>query len=94
MTITLDQTFAASEDVVSREVNGEMVLLDLASGEYFGLAEVGCRIWDLLSIEARSLADLCDVVEAEYEAPRDLIEADVLALATDLEARDLIVSVG
>lgn len=92
MTITLDQKFAASEDVVSREVSGEMVLLDLASGQYFGLDTVGSRIWELLSDKAQSLGELCDAIEAEYDAPRAVIESDIIALAGDLTERGLIVA--
>ena len=45
----LSDKFAVSDEVVAREVGGEMVLLDLASGQYFGLDTVGGRIWELLS---------------------------------------------
>lgn len=92
MTMTLDHKFAASEDVVSREVSGEMVLLDLASGEYFGLDTVGSRVWELLSSKAQSLRELCDLIEAEFDAPRAVIEGDMIALASDLEKRELIVA--
>lgn len=88
----LSDTFAASEEVVAREVGGEMVLLDLASGQYFGLDTVGGRIWELLSERPHSLAELCDAIEAEFEAPRAQIEADLMALATQLSEQELIVA--
>ena len=34
-----------SPDVLSQEVNGETVLLDLEGESYFGLNEVGTRVW-------------------------------------------------
>ena len=37
------------DEVAFRELNGEGVLLDLVSGTYFGLNEVGARLWTLLS---------------------------------------------
>ncbi|MEL7444662.1 MAG: PqqD family protein [Pseudomonadota bacterium] len=88
----LNDTFTASEDVVSREVGGEMVLLDLASGTYFGLDPVGGRIWELLSNGPHSLSQVCDTIEAEFEAPRDQIEADILALFSDMGDQNLIVA--
>ena len=87
----LDQRFQGSEDVVSRKVAGEMVLLDLASGLYFGLDPVGSRIWELLSENPCSLEDLCDAVEAEFDAPRDQIERDVAELARQFVDKKLIV---
>ena len=43
-----DRTFQLSPDVLFQEVSGEMVLLDLNSEQYFGLDEIGARIWSLL----------------------------------------------
>lgn len=88
----LSDRFTVSADVVAREVGGEMVLLDLSSGQYFGLDPVGGRIWELLAEGPRELAQLCDSVEAEFDAPRDRIEADLLSLAKQLKDQDLIVA--
>jgi hypothetical protein len=88
----LDQRFQVSDDVVAREVAGEMVLLDLASGLYFGLNPVGSRIWARLSQGACSLAELCDLIEAEFDAPRAVIEQDIVALARQLAEKKLIAS--
>lgn len=86
----LDQRFQVSDDVIAREVAGEMVLLDLASGLYFGLDPVGTRVWDKLSGAPSTLAEVCDVIEAEYDAPRDQIERDVIALAEQFTQKNLI----
>lgn len=86
----LSDRLEASSDVVAREVGGEMVLLDLNSGNYFGLDVVGGRIWELLSDRPQSLQELCDQVEAEFDAPRERIEADLIALAMDLMDKELI----
>lgn len=82
--------FSPSADVVAREVAGEMVLLHLGSGAYFGLNAVGGRIWQLLEEGNRSVASLCDVISDEFEAPRDDIEQDLLALAASLLEHGLV----
>jgi len=86
----LDQRFQGSDDVVARKVAGEMVLLDLASGLYFGLDPVGSRIWELLSQNSCTLAELCDAIEAEFDAPREQIESDVIALTEQFSEKKLI----
>lgn len=88
--LSLDQVFEVSENVVSREVSGEFVLMDLESGSYFGLNPVGSRIWQLLDEKPQSLVDICGTVEAEFDAPRDTIEADVLALTGELVEKGLV----
>ena len=86
----LTDRFAVSDEVVAREVNGEMVLLDLNSGQYFGLDPIGGRIWELLSEDPRTLAELCDTIETEFDAPRARIEADLMTLAKQLQEQELI----
>ena len=88
----LTDRFAVSEDVVAREVGGELVLLDLNSGQYFGLDAVGGRIWELLSDAPRDLKEVCDQIESEFDAPRDRIEADLIELATKLRDQELILA--
>jgi len=89
----LDQRFQGSDDVVSRKVAGEMVLLDLASGLYYGLDPVGSRIWEVLSQNSCSLEELCDVIEAEFDAPREQIERDIIGLAEQFSEKKLIMPV-
>ena len=80
----LETVLSADADVVAREVGGETVLLHLGSGTYFGLNEVGGRIWQLLDQGDTTLGALCEAIEAEFDAPRDVVEADLLALAAQL----------
>ncbi len=87
----LTDRFAISDDVVAREVGGETMLLDLASGTYFGLDPVGGRIWQLLE-DGTSASEACEALGAEYEVTREELERDVLALLADLLEHRLIVS--
>ena len=89
MKIPDDQTFTVSKDVLFQEVSGETVLLDLASEQYFGLDEVGTRIWVLLN-EGQDLDGMVGTLLEEYEVGRDQLEADVRALLASLLEAGLI----
>jgi hypothetical protein len=52
-------------------------------GAYFGLDAVGSRIWSLLD-EPRSARELAELLEAEYDAPRERLRADAEALLAAL----------
>ncbi|HXW08443.1 MAG TPA: PqqD family protein [Vicinamibacterales bacterium] len=78
-----------SPDVVWRDLDGEAVLLDLSSGAYFGLNQVGTRIWQLL--EAGRLPDqIARTIVEEYDVDRPTAERDVAALVDALVDRRLI----
>lgn len=81
--------FHPSPDVVFRALDGEAVILDLTSGIYFGLNQVGTRIWQLVD-EGLAVEAIVDRLAAEYDAPRATIQADVARLLDALRSRRLI----
>ena len=82
-------TITISKDVLSQEVAGETVLLDLASESYFGLDEVGTRIWQLLQ-EGAGREQLIDTLLDEYEVERAELERDVGQLLDGLADAGLV----
>ena len=81
--------FNISDEVLSQEVNGETVLLDLEGESYFGLNEVGTRIWQLLKDEL-SIGLVLDTLDGEYDVSREQLEIDVTKLLGSLEESGLI----
>jgi hypothetical protein len=79
-----------SRDVVFRDLDGEAVILDLASGTYFGLNAVGTRVWRMIE-DGRNAAEVVDAIAAEYDADRATIARDVNRLLDELRVRNLIV---
>lgn len=86
----LSLVVSASDDVVAREVAGETVLLNLASGTYFGLNETGTAIWELIEENSLTLEDICGAIEDEYQIPREDAESDVVALVEQLVEHGLL----
>ena len=93
MKIHNDQPLELSPEVLFQEVSGEIVLLDLASESYFGLDEVGARVWTLLS-EGRALGEVLDALLEEYEVDRATLESDVGELLNQLLEAGLISRAG
>lgn len=78
-----------SGDVLARTVEEEGVLVDLASGTYFGLDEVGNRIWELVG-KRGLVSQILDAIVDEYDVERAVAERDLLTLLGQLEAKGLI----
>jgi hypothetical protein len=74
---------------MSRLVDDETVILDLASGMYFGLDGVGMRIWESVS-DGNSLGEAAAAISSEYEVDEEQAFADVLKFASDLVERGLL----
>lgn len=81
--------FRPGGEVAYASEGGRTVLLDHARGEYFGLDEVGSRIWELIR-ERRDLGGIIDSLQAEYEVDPEILAADVRGLLMELCIRRLI----
>lgn len=79
----------AARDQVSADLEGEAVILSLADGVYYGLDDVGARVWELLR-QPRTVAELRDAVTAEYEVDAATAERDLLDLLAELAERRLV----
>ena len=79
----LEKRVLLSPDAMFQEISGEGVILDLASASYFGLDEVGVRLWTLLQNDP-SLQLACDALLVEYEVDRAQLETDLIQLVREL----------
>ncbi len=87
-TISLDSAVRPSDEVMFREIGGEAVLLNLTTGEYFGLDAVGAQIWRLLD-EQRQVGAVLRRLLDEFDAPAELVERDLLGLVVQLAEKGL-----
>lgn len=76
-------------DVHAQVLFGETVLLDVNSGIYFGLNEVGTRIWELLS-HGSALGSVTAAVAQEFDVEQEELARDLAAFVRELESRGLI----
>jgi hypothetical protein len=87
--LSLSSTARVSDDAVFRELEGEAVVLNLAQGTYYGLDEVGTRIWQLIQRFGR-LDVVRDSLIEEYDVEPSTAERDLLDLVGQLAARGLV----
>lgn len=87
--VSINSTIIRSSSQVSTDVGGEAVILGLRSEEYFGLKDVGTRIWDMIQ-EPITVKEVLDVLLKEYEVEPDRCEHDLLALLQQMADEGLI----
>lgn len=90
MKFTPDTKITPHADVVWRLVEGEVVLLNVMSGQYYSLDAVGSRVWELIPQEGAALGTVCAALAQEFDASGDQIQQDVETLMGHLVAADLI----
>jgi hypothetical protein len=82
----LDQVVVErSPSMAWQTIDGETVLLNIDGRELLGLNAVGARVWDLADGE-HTVAQMADVVTAEFTVGRDEALADVRQFVAELLA--------
>jgi hypothetical protein len=96
MKVHMTGIYRPSDDVVAREIEGEIILVPLASGmgdledELYTLNPSGAAIWRLLD-GRRSLKAIAAALARKHKAKPGAIERDVAELAGELLGRNMLV---
>ncbi len=87
-----DRSVRAPDHVLVRELGGESLLLNLESETYFGLDEVGTRMWTQL-VDSSSIEQALVALRKEYGVEEDVLRHDLAALLAQLLDHGLLVVV-
>ena len=63
--------------LMAADMNGSAVMMDIMTGKYYNLGQVGGRIWELLE-EPMTLSTLVEKLTAEYDVSADQCRADII----------------
>jgi hypothetical protein len=89
MNTLTEQRIEVPEGVLVRELQGESVLLNLDSESYFGLDDVGTRMWHALATTASAGAAF-EVLLAEFDVSPEELGRDLAEFIAALSAAGLV----
>ena len=88
--MTENDVVTIPDHVHVRAFDGEVVILDLSTGDYFGLDEVGAAFWTALS-EGKTPAEVASELASVYAVPAERLLNDILKLVAEFELLGLVV---
>jgi hypothetical protein len=89
MPVSFDQKLAPTQDTLINVIEGESVLLNLKSESYFGLDQVGTRMWTLLTT-SDSIQSAYEALLDEFDVGADRLRQDMGELIEKLIANGLV----
>jgi hypothetical protein len=89
MPLTIESRVSRSSDLLSTELDGESIVMNIQTGQYFGLDDIGTEVWRRLALPT-TISSLCRDLEREFDEELSVIEADVIGLMADLLEKRLI----
>ncbi len=87
--MNLQKKITFIDTVFAQEVDGEMVLLDMSSENYFGLDGVGTAIWQAIQ-ENSDLQVVYETLLVQYEIEAEILEKDLLNFVEKLAQSGLL----
>lgn len=72
-----------NEDLLSSDIDGEIVMMSIENGSYYGVNPIGSRIWDIVRNPVK-VSDIISVLLKEYDVSKDICEKDVLTFLNTL----------
>ena len=87
--ITPDTVISQVEEIVAGDIDGEIVMMSIENGKYYGLDEIGSRIWELIEKPVK-VADLIDTLVERFDEAREICERDVLKFLNELNEDNIL----
>jgi hypothetical protein len=88
--LQLNQCLRVRQDeVAAKVIEGEAIIINLASGNYYSLAKTGGLIWEMIQ-DGCTLEHAIAAVVSRYDVVRERAETDVQSLVAQLLDENLI----
>ncbi|MEH6661504.1 MAG: lasso peptide biosynthesis PqqD family chaperone [Parasphingorhabdus sp.] len=87
--LNLDTIVQRNPEMVSADMDGEMVMMSIENSAYYGLNAVGADLWEAMQNPV-SITALCDHVTKNFDVDLAACQSDVMELLADLRERNLV----
>ena len=91
--MTMQKILVRKADIFAADMDGSTVMMNMETGMYYNLGEVGSRIWELLE-QPVQVADLIEALTGEFDVSFDQCAKDTLPFLQRLLENKLILEAG
>lgn len=87
--IKSDAIICRNDNIPTIELDGDVAMMNIEKGKYYGLNSVASRVWELLE-ESQIFSELIELLLKEYDVDKTTCEQDVSELLDSLNEAGLI----
>ncbi len=87
--ITMESVIRRIDDIVTSEIDGEVVMMSIEKGEYYGLDLIGSDIWERMETRVK-VTELIELLLEKYDVDQETCQKDVLGFLNELNAEKII----
>ena len=79
-----------NSNIIARDLQGEMVLLNKENGDYFTLNSLGSEIYNCIC-EGKETVEIVDLLFEEYDISYDRLKADIMSLIDNMKKKNILI---
>jgi len=89
VTLTKNTLVERNPEIVHTDMDGEVVMMSIEQGAYYGVDSIGSRIWNMLE-EQTSIGDLCSRLCQLYDVGAEQCQQDVIHFLEEMAEHQII----
>lgn len=89
MTIQLETTITRNAAILFSDLDDELLMMSIDSGEYYSVDTIGARVWSLLE-KPTAVTTLCQTLMREFDVDLTTCQQDLLAFLHEMSTLDVI----
>ena len=90
--INLQSTISKGSELLASEMDGEVVMMSIENGKYYGMNKLGSEIWKMIDAPVQ-VADICQTLGKTFSVEQSTCETEVLDFVNHLAKEKLIKTV-
>ncbi len=87
--VTLSTIVERRNDLPTVDLDGEVGLMNVENGEYYGMDPIGSRIWELVE-KPKAVSEIVSLLIEEYDVEENVCQEQVLDFINSLVKKDLV----
>lgn len=92
-TLSSESIVSRNRDLVTSDIDGEVVMMSIEKGNYYGMDLIGSRIWELIE-QPVMVSDLIGTLIDEFEVTREICEKDVVTFLSEMLKENVVTTQG
>jgi hypothetical protein len=88
--LNLTSTISKRAELLSSEIDGEVVMMNIETGRYIGMNPVGSEVWKILEQGPSSIHRICKELLLNFKVDQSTCEQEVLSFCTQMLKENLI----
>lgn len=87
--LNINKTIKRTEGIVEVVIDGELVMMSIENGAYYGLDKVACRVWELIETP-QTIKAICDQLLEEFDVTKEQCLEDIFTFLNSMDEQKVI----